>query len=39
MFLYALDVLYNDCYGLYKWNVIIPNPTMKHLHYLAGYKY
>ena len=25
--------------GLCKWNMIIPNPTMKCLHYLAGYKY
>ena len=39
MFFYPLDVLYNDCYELYKQHVNISNPTIECLHSSTGYKY
>ena len=39
MFFYPLDVLYNDCYELYKQNVNISNPTIECIHNSTGYKY
>ena len=38
MFLYPLDVLYDEWYELYEQNLIIANPTIKCLDYLSSYK-